>query len=355
MANPAYYYGLFPINDNINYYVTDKTFDLAPYTQTLFKIARLEGEKKTGEIVNARKIQLKIKVIGANRVDLEQKLETLYQALSIRQQKLQIYATDDRYYIADCTDATAALAAGFPISTTVTASFTCQQPYAFATSLGTFSTGTVTLTPAAAASTYVFPVQTFNAGTSVYGRPQITIINQNADNSTTLTTGLTGGNVYTTLSVASLPVAVVTGDTFTLSSGTSTQTITTNAPSNAGTTTLTMIPFTAAVSYGVGSTCILDNSWDSISLYQQMDAQLLVIKDASTLPQVSGDRIDVYCDPTVPINGYTIQFNQTGTPQPFNGVFPVVEPFNTSWIITIVANSPPQASVTWTWTPRWLV
>jgi len=272
VANPAYTYGFFSFNDNINYFVTERPYSITPFQQTFFKVARLEGQKKTGETVNERIIQVKMKVIGASRIDLEQKLEVMYAALSLRQQQLVIHASDARYFVADCTNIECALQGGLPISATATLTFTCQQPYALATVASTFTTGNVMLS--ASGTNWVLPVQQFAGGGSTFSRPQITITNQSTV------------------------------------------------------------------------------AWSSVSILQQTDSQQIVINDS--LPTTVGDRIDIYCDPNMPTNGYTVQLNQSGTLIGFVGVFPVLEYLTTSWLITIAAPSAPTISATWTWTPRYM-
>lgn len=353
MANPVYSYGSFSFNDNISYFVMDKPYDSTPFIQTLFKVARLEGQKKTGESINERTIQVKIKVIGTSRVALEQNLEAMYQAFALRQQNLVLYATDQRYFVADCVNVSAPLTGGTPISTVATATFTCQQPFAFAPTASSFNTGNVTLSSAGSGS-WTFPVQTFAGGGSIFSRPQITLVNQNPDCNNTLTTGITVGNNYTSLTVSALSAAVVIGDTFILTNGVRTQSVVAAAPALAGTTSLTVASFNANFSYpGSGATTVnLNNTWTNLVVAQQTDNQTMTI--STGLPVIMNDRIDIYCDPNMAINGYTVQYNQSGTPLAFMGVFPVLEPTSTSWLITITAASPPVVSVVWAWTSRWL-
>jgi len=170
----AYTYGGFNFNDNVNFYVVEKPYDIVSFKQSLFKIARLEGMKKTGEVVNERSISVKVKVVAATRIALEQALENLYAALALRQQQLIIYATDQRYFIADCTDVQATLSGNLPISAVVTIKFTAQQPWAFAPTQSTYTTGSLTLTGSASSWTWS-TTPSFTGGGSIYARPQIRI------------------------------------------------------------------------------------------------------------------------------------------------------------------------------------
>ncbi len=172
MAGPPYTFGSFVINDGVSYILMEKPYDVTPWQQSYFKLARLEGVKRTGDVVNQRQITLKIKVIGVSRVDLEQKLEALYQGLAIRQQPLQIYAADNRYFVADCTSIGTTLVGGLPISVVVTATFTCVQPYAFASVVSHFSSG-VLFPISNIAGAYTFQPQVIAGGGSVYSRPEL--------------------------------------------------------------------------------------------------------------------------------------------------------------------------------------
>ena len=49
-------YGSFNMNDNINYFVIGKPIEMVKIAPTMFKIGRLAGMKKTGEVVKERQI-----------------------------------------------------------------------------------------------------------------------------------------------------------------------------------------------------------------------------------------------------------------------------------------------------------
>lgn len=276
MALTPYYFGSFNLNDGISYYVTEKPYDMVATQQSLLKIARLDGVKKSGSVVNERTIVLKIKVVGSSRITLEQALETLFQAFTLQQQPLQIYATDARYFIADCIDAQNTLLAGSPISSLVTATFVAQQPYALAPTQSTFTSGNISATASGGLCT--FATQAFTGGGSIYAHPHLTIVQQ-------------GGTAH---------------------------------------------------------------AWTSLVVSQLNDSQSITV--TSSLPAINGDFLDIYCDPTLPGNGYTVQLNNSGVPILFSGVFPVQEPNSTSWkiVVGISGSGTVTLKATWVWTPRWV-
>ena len=209
----AYMYGTFSFNDGINFFLVEKPYDFPTYNQALYKIGRIEGVKKTSEVVNERTIALKVKVVGISRADLENQLETMYQSLALRQQQLAFYAIDGRYFIADCTDVKTVLAAGLPTSAIATITFTCQQPYAFAPTSSSYSSGVMTATPSGGVCTY--PVQNVSGGGSIFSRPTITITQTGgtATSWTSLTvTQQTDNQIITVTS----PLPTANGDTITI-------------------------------------------------------------------------------------------------------------------------------------------
>lgn len=177
----AYSFGSFNLNDGLNYFLLSKdSHSLVSVAETLFKVGRLEGMKKTGAVTNERIINAQVRVLGTSRADLENKLDTMMQALALQQQHLTLHSNDSRYFIADCVDAKAPLGPGNVVTTVATLKFVCQQPYALAASASNFNTSNVTLT-LVSGSTYQFSGGiSIAGGGNIFSRPTITINAQNA-------------------------------------------------------------------------------------------------------------------------------------------------------------------------------
>jgi hypothetical protein len=69
-----------------------------------------------------------------------------------------------------------------------------------------------------------------------------------------------------------------------------------------------------------------------------------------------GQTLTLQCDPRGLPYPYACFVGVAGTPIPFSGVMPVMEPGTTQYFITAVTatNNQPSISANWTWTPRWL-
>lgn len=182
----AYNYGSFNLNNQSptgGYFLTSKNLDFAQVKPTLQKIARADGMKETGSNIDERTIQCKVLVIGASRVDLENKIDALYQALALRQQPLTLHATDNRYFVADCTDAKTTYSGNVPIAAEVNIVFLCTNPYAVSASLSTYDTGTVTLS---GSGPYTTSFSTNSTGTAV-ALPTIRVYLENSASLSQLT------------------------------------------------------------------------------------------------------------------------------------------------------------------------
>lgn len=180
MAATIYTFGTFNLNDNVNYFLLSKdSHSIVSIAETLFKVGRLEGMKKTGQVTNERTIIMQVRVLGTSRIDLENKIDALLQALALQQQQLMLHANDSRFYIADCVEAHIPLGPGNVVTTVATLKFVCQQPYALAATASTFDTGTTTLT-LVSGTTYNFPSNiVFAGGGNIYNRPTIRLIAKN--------------------------------------------------------------------------------------------------------------------------------------------------------------------------------
>lgn len=175
MPTPATF-GTFNFNDGVNYFVLEKPFSMNAVSETFYKVARLEGVKRTGAITNERTIAIKVRVVGTTRSDLETRLNNLYSALAIQQQNLTLFSIDTRYWVADCIGAEAIEQSGNPIFVTLALTFVAQQPYATSTTQSLFNTGMLLLS---GTSPFSFPTQTITGGGNVYSHPTIQIFHGN--------------------------------------------------------------------------------------------------------------------------------------------------------------------------------
>ncbi len=167
----GYSYGSFVLHDNSTYFVEGVEFswvDIAPAT---YKIARLEGMKKTGETTDMRQIQMNISVIppSGTRNALEAALDTMDILLNQRQQPLTLHA-DGRYFLADCVKKTVPVKQ--PAAAMVALHFICYQPYAFGATLSNY----VASAMMSGGSPYYLNA-TFTGGGTIFARPTVTITN----------------------------------------------------------------------------------------------------------------------------------------------------------------------------------
>jgi len=349
-----YSYGTFCFHDGVNYLLTKKSISAVPVKETLFKIARFEGMKKTGEVTNARTITLEIRVLGSSRADLESKLDALYQAFSQRQQNLTLHSVDGRYYLADCVGMDATLAPGSILSAIVSATFLCQQPYAYAAQQLFFTSGGVS-GGNIGGQNWQLANQTIMGGGNVFNRPTIILANNLQRNTVTLTGALTSGNPYTSLSVSSIGTTIPSGTWLYLNDNAGhTQHIQTSAQANSGATSISVTSFNANANYPASSSSVYQDHYiTGFTLTQNPDGTTLSV---SNLGFTWGGQqvITLICDPSV-AGGYTVVCNsQPNTLLAFTGTFPVFEPGANT--IGLVATSYNRADITIQaqWTPRWL-
>lgn len=349
-ASIAYTYGDFCFNDGVNYFVLNKTLEPVDINETLFKIARRDGMKKTGEVRNERTVPVTIGVYGASRADLELKLDALTAAFNIRQQPLAIHSSDARYAIADCVSLKIPLRQGSIQYTTVTARFMAQQPDFVAAFPSTYTLANLLL-GAGAAGTWLTGTVSFPGGGNDASFPTLTIQNLTvAIGTTTLTSALVNGNPYTTLAITATGAHLIVGDVLQLTNGANTQQVTVAAPAASGATSVTVTSFNANFSYPITTTTVIKlHTVTAVSVTQATDGQTITV---SSLTMGYGDTITIVCDPTV-APGFTASVNG-GAPLAFSGVFPVQEPGATLWMVTISCPSPVVATLVWTWTPRFL-
>lgn len=212
MASTPYFYGAQNLNDGVNYFLLEKdSLSMPSVSQTLFKVGRLEGMIKTGEVVNEKPIKVKMRVLGISRADLESKVDALTQALNLRQQHLSLHTSDSRYLIADCIQAQFPLGQGNVITTVGQLLFVAQEPYAYASAASTNDTGNVTYT--SIGGNQYQKSFSFAGGGTVYSYPTITLTAKNATTWTQLQIQQTTDSEVITLT-SNLPTAL--NDTVTI-------------------------------------------------------------------------------------------------------------------------------------------
>lgn len=351
-----YQYGAFVIHDGINYLTQQKDFDYPTVQETMYKIARFEGMKKTGETVNDKTIAVTIRILGTSRYDVEAKLDALFQGLAQRQQALSLHALDGRYWVCDAITGKAHFQPGTVVSVEVPVSFQASQPFALAAGPSSFTLpDTVLGAGTGGATSWASGPVVFAGGGTYFNRPIITVTNDTPANNNVLGASLVNGTPYTSLTIAApgLAHAVTSGQKFLLNDGAGhTQTVTASAAAAAAATTLAVTSFTANFSYPLTTTTVnLDTSVTTLTLVQATDGQTLTL--SGLVGFTHGQSILVTCDPLA-ANGYTALLNGAGNPLAFQGVFPVLEPGATSWQVLATANNQPTLMAAWTWNARWI-
>lgn len=349
MSSPVLY-GSFNLNDNVNFFVIRKPISTVSITPTYFKIGRLTGMKKTGETTNERTIKMDVRVLGVSRSDLENQLDSMQQALNLRQQQLSMRTNDTRYFLADCVAMEAQLAPGQVLSTTVSLTFICYDPYAYSLQTTTFDTGDMQLTYNSTLIAYTGSTVVTGGGTAETF-PVIRIYQHTTALTTTLTTQLNSGSAYSQLSVAALSSPLAANDQLIIGTST-TKTVTVSTAAPQGATTVNVTTFTSNATYTVGTQVKKDLTINSIQINQVVDNTILVV--GTPLPTVNGDYIDIYCDPNDNVNGFTAQKNGGPDLSTVAGVFPEIEPIATEFDFIVKANSQPTIDVLFTYTSRWL-
>lgn len=349
----AYAYGGFVLHDGVSYLVQGRPMAVPAVKQSLVAMARLEGLKKTGERVDAASIPVSLRVIGTSRADLESKLDMLYRALYQEQQHLVLHALDARYWIADCVDKHTTFQPARPTLADVEMLFTAQQPYAFAPSPSSYSTGNLAFGAVSGSSTsWQSGTIVIAGGGTIFARPTLLLTVETTTNNTSLTAALVASTPYTTLSVAALPSAATAGQVFILNDGAGhTQNVTLSAGAAKGATSISVVSFTANFSYPApGTTCDLDTTVSAISITQNTDNQLISVSGLTTLG--NGHYLSFIGDQLAQ-NGWTVtQDGNTGSLIVFAGQFPVMEPWATSWSLIVTANNQPTILCQWMWTAR---
>jgi len=351
----SYFFGSYQINANsggLGLFVETKNLSMPVVKPTSFVVARRDGTKKSGEVVDARQIDLGIRVIGSSRLDMLSRLDSLQQALALRGQNLTIHDTGTRFYQnVDCTSADAKLDKNSVVKCLVACKMVAYDPYAYASTSSSYDTGTVALT--SANSLWNFAAINITGGGTYLSYPLLHLINNTSSGSTTLTTARNSGTMYTTLPVNATSFSASVGDTLQLSSGGNTQNVTVGTAFSVGATTITVTSFTANATYPIGATVAKITQWNSIQISQSQDSQTLSANSTASvpLPNANADYVDVQCNPAV---GMSIITNNSGKLSDPIGLYPVVEPGTTTFNIGISSSSAVSAEAVISWQSRYL-
>lgn len=354
MALVPVLYNNFNLNDGVNYVVLSKSIGFPAINPSTFKVGRLEGMKKVGENINERKITLNVRVIGVSRADVENKIDAMQLALWDRGATLTLHANDNRYYIVDCVDFKYTFGVGQIISVMAQVDFIAYAPFAFASSVSSYSTGTFIMPENGAnlgSSSFVSSFSVL-AGGNVFTRPLITITNMQPNFDTALTAVLSIGVNYTSINVNATTQPLYQGDDLILQGpSNTTQSVVVSADTDIGATTIPVGGFLPNVNFTIGAPVTRDQTISIIQVNQTTDQQVLQV--SAPLPTNFGDYLQINCDP-LQANGYTAILNSGSSLSTIAGSFPVLEPTATGFTFTIQANSVPQLQVVWTWISRWL-
>lgn len=262
---------------------------------------------------------------------------------------------DGRYYQnVDAISAPVKFQAGNGVvSCTVNIVFTSYDPYAYASALSTYDSGTVALT--LASSLWNFSAIAITGGGTVYSLPLIRLYNRTSTGSTTLTAARNSGTPYTTIAVNATSFSGSIGDTIILTHGATSQTITVATAFSVGTTTITVSSFTPTVTFSIGDAAKKNTAWSSLQIVQTNDNQTLTGTSTTgvPLPAANGDYVDIQSDPSSS-TGWTIQTNSSGLYTEPVGVFPVMEPVSTTFNIGIACGSAVSAEAVFSWLPRYM-
>lgn len=358
MVNTNYYFGNFLLNNMVNdvgISIQAKSIDMPTVRPVTFPMARRDGVKKSGQMIDPRDVHIVLRVVGSSRTDLLSRLDTLKQSLFLQGQQLIIYEIDARYYAnVDCISAPIPLQVGKDvISATVGCTFRCYDPIAYSPVLSTYDTGTVALT--LSSSLWNFAAINITGGGTYYSYPLFRITNKTSTGSTTLTANRNSGTAYTTIAVAATSFSGSAADQLTITHGGTTQTLTASSGWSIGATTINVNSFTASANYVSSDVVAKVTQWQSLSITQTQDSQTLSVNTSSSvaLPNANNDYVDIQCDPAAS-QGWTVQTNGSGLYSDFQGVMPVVEPSTTTFNIAIGSASAVSADCLISWRARYL-
>lgn len=255
----AYLFNGFNLNDGVNFYTLGKNLDFPQINESLLKIARLEGSRRSGVDIKPRQIQLRVKIVGSSRNNLESLIDSMYTALSTQSSQLSIHSLDGRYYIADCVGVKTQLMGNNPLAAIADLSFLAQIPYAYAASPTTINGTSIIMAgpgtfTGATPLIYTYSTGGVGAGGNVWTYPSIQITLQTPSSAQNTTSPITHGIANTAITTTPLADNVAVGDTFVLGFGSAnTQTIVANGTASAGGGGFSTQSYTTSVDFGAGS------------------------------------------------------------------------------------------------------
>ena len=382
----TYSYGNFAINAHsggLGYFLVAKDLDFPEFKPQISPLALYDGYTITGYQVGERQIQVDLVVVGTSRVDCIARKDALEAALALRDQPLVLHE-DGRYWTANAISGKAKFAAGQGIvQCRIPVTFIAASPYAVAAlnAALTYDTGVLAYTFQYPAGTYQSTLFSVAGGGTAYSWPHLQLTHSLADvGSTTLTSQRTYNSTYTSLPVASSP-AISSGQKLMLlyvttpPGGlpvTNVQKVTASGNVNAGATSIPVTSFTANATFPATVTQVLISTAWNVAYVNQLTDNYQIQATSSgdqkftldpvngngtalLLPQVLGDTLDIYCDPTGN-PGWAIQSNALGSAftLPSVGAFPPLQPGATIWQVVITSDYAPWADFSITWFPRFM-
>lgn len=186
MAVVPYFFGNFCINDGQSYLLQSKQLDPPALQYQVEVVGRTPGVKYSGARINERPITVVIRVVGTSRIDLENKVDALMQAMQYQAQRLQLHANDSRYFLASCVTPTYTLDAHAVIWVDITLVFVAFLPYAYAANTSTFTMASQALT-SQGGGLYASTQQSITGGGNVFSYPTIVLTNTGSPNITAVT------------------------------------------------------------------------------------------------------------------------------------------------------------------------
>ena len=162
---------------------------------------------------------------------------------------------DNNYNNADCISSSTGTISTTNSNTTCTALITIPAGTTSAVSvpLKLKNIGNINASQLLVGATSTACAATTGAGSATY----------NLSNSTTLTSALSSGTAYGTLSFTALPKAIASGDTIRTNNGTTTQNWTATAAAAVNATSVTVTSQTANANYAVGAEVVDTTAWTS--------------------------------------------------------------------------------------------
>lgn len=351
----AYYFGSFQLDSvsgGLGIIFKSKDVSSPTVAPVTSNVARRAGSVKSGEIINARDIDVALKIVASSRTDLVTRLDALKKALRLRGQSLVIFEDGRLWNNVDCLAAEGKLTGGADVlACNLSLKFRAYDPILYAPTSSSYDTGTVALT--SASGTWNFPAISVTGGGTSESFPLIRLTNKTSTGATTLTTARNVSTAYTTLPVNATSFSGAVGDKLQLSSGGNTQTVNVATAFSVAATTITVTSFTANATYPIGASVTKATQWDAISVTQTTDSQTISAYSttAKPLPVNNAEYMDIQCDPAT---GMSMQSNGNGKLHDPVGVLVTLPPDITTFNISITSVSAVSAQAVFSWVSRYV-